>query len=125
MSGWQLLGFESFEDYGFQRFGYEKSRLHQLARAQEVQISLCTIVHRPIPESQLRPLSQIPAEIELSLTLEPMGSKRMRCRLVCVPRDTKISQKANSAPYPKSPPKNAKPSCLILFLEMVMLVTVY
>ncbi len=57
----KVLGYESFEEYGKKRFGYEKSRLYQLTNAAEVEQSLnSTIVEKPIKESHLRPLTAIP-----------------------------------------------------------------
>jgi hypothetical protein len=81
MSGWQLLGFESFEDYGLQRFGFEKAHLHRLAIAHEMQISLSPMGDKDIPERQLRPLSQIPAEERQAILSHPVfgnGNARYR-----------------------------------------------
>ena len=64
--------YTSFEHYGKDKFGYEKAQLHNLAKAYEVQISLSTLVDKEIPETHLRPLSQIPAEDRQSIWDEAM-----------------------------------------------------
>jgi hypothetical protein len=46
-------------------------------------MSLSTIVERPIPESQLRPLSQIPAEERQAILSHPVfGNGNARYRLL-------------------------------------------
>ena len=58
--------FKSFEQYGKERFGYEKSQLYRMADAYETQMRLgfSPIGEKEIPETHLRPLSQVPDDIK-------------------------------------------------------------
>ena len=60
-NGWKALGFTSFEEYGEKEWGYSRTYINRLAKAEEIQKSLSVpIGTSEIPESQLRPLSVIP-----------------------------------------------------------------
>lgn len=58
------LGYDSFEALGKAEFGYEKAYLHQLSNAAliEKSLNLSAIADYQIPETHLRPLTQIPEE---------------------------------------------------------------
>ena len=58
--------FKSFEQYGKERFGYEKSQIYRMADAYETQMKLgfSPIGEKEIPETHLRPLSQVPDDIK-------------------------------------------------------------
>ncbi len=58
--------FTSFEQYGKERFGYEKTALYQLVSAYEIQITLgfSAMAEKEIPERQLRHLSKAPDDIK-------------------------------------------------------------
>jgi hypothetical protein len=58
--------FTSFEQYGKERFGYEKTALYQLVSAYEIQITLgfSAMAEKEIPERQLRHLSKVPDDIK-------------------------------------------------------------
>lgn len=60
--GWMALGYHSFDEYGKAELGYEKSHLHRLANAAEIERSLEVPHGGQIPERQLRPLSSLSDE---------------------------------------------------------------
>lgn len=62
--GWKALGYASFEAWGESELGFSKPHLYRLASAAEVQANLKSLQLETtgIPESQLRPLAQLPAK---------------------------------------------------------------
>lgn len=62
--GWKALGYASFEEWGEAELGFSKPHLYRLASAAEVQANLKSLQLETngIPESQLRPLAQLPAQ---------------------------------------------------------------
>lgn len=64
--GWKALGYTSFEDYGEKRRGLAKAHLYRLASAAELQLQITAkkspIGDKPIPETQLRPLKEVPPD---------------------------------------------------------------
>ena len=62
--GWKALGYESFVEYGEKELNFASTHLYQLANAAEIalQIGYSAIAEKQPPESQLRPLSQVPED---------------------------------------------------------------
>jgi myosin heavy subunit len=62
--GWKALGFESWEQYGEKEWDYGKQYLYRLATASRIESIVSPIGEKEIPESQLRPLTQVPDDIK-------------------------------------------------------------
>ncbi len=62
--GWKALGYESWEQYGEKEWDYSRQHLHRLADAAKVQLIVSPIGDKQIPETHLRPLSQVPDDIK-------------------------------------------------------------
>ncbi len=65
-NGYLQLGYSSFKDYGEKELGYQENYMHKLVNAAEISLQIgfsqdCTIVQPP--ESQLRPLTQVPESV--------------------------------------------------------------
>jgi phage N-6-adenine-methyltransferase len=62
--GWRALGYGSWREYGQAEFGYSERRIYQLMNAAKVEANVCTNVQNdtPIPESHLRPLTNLEPE---------------------------------------------------------------
>ena len=62
--GWKALGYESFKEYGEKELGFVERHLYRLVDAAEIGIQIGTdqLVSQP-PESQLRPLTQVPEDL--------------------------------------------------------------
>lgn len=58
--GYLALGFSSFEEYGEKEWGYSRTYINRLAKAEEVQKTLTVPIGTELPESQLRELAKIP-----------------------------------------------------------------
>lgn len=60
--GWKALGYESFVEYGEKALNFASTHLYRLADAAEIalQIGFSPIGEQQPPESQLRPLAQVP-----------------------------------------------------------------
>ena len=60
--GWKALGYESFVEYGEKELNFASTHLYRLADAAEIalQIGFSPIGEKQPPESQLRPLAQVP-----------------------------------------------------------------
>lgn len=63
--GWKALGYESFVEYGEKELSFGSAYLYRLAEAAEIsmQIGYSPIGEKSPPESQLRPLTQVPEDI--------------------------------------------------------------
>ena len=61
---WKALGYESFVEYGEKELNFGSAYLYRLADAAEIslQIGFSPIGEKQPPESQLRPLAQVPEE---------------------------------------------------------------
>ncbi len=62
--GWKVLGYSSWEDYGEKEWGYGQQYLDRLATASRIESIITPIGVKQIPESQLRPLTQVPDDIK-------------------------------------------------------------
>lgn len=61
--GWKALGYESFDAYGRDELGYEKSHLYRLAETAEIERSIgFSPIGEKAKESQLRPLAPLSNE---------------------------------------------------------------
>lgn len=61
--GWKALGYESFDAYGRDELGYEKSHLYRLAETAEIERSIgFSPIGEKAKESQLRPLAPLSDE---------------------------------------------------------------
>lgn len=62
--GWKALGYESFVEYGEKELNFASTHLYRLADAAEIalQIGFSPIGEKQPPESQLRPLAQVPED---------------------------------------------------------------
>lgn len=62
--GWKALGYESFVEYGEKELNFASTHLYRLADAAEIalQIGFSPIGEKQPPESQIRPLTQVPEE---------------------------------------------------------------
>lgn len=73
--GWKALGYESFKEYGEKELGYQEAHIYRLVDAAEVslQIGYSPIGESaPPPESQLRPLTQVPEDERKAIWDEAM-----------------------------------------------------
>lgn len=61
---YKQLGYKTFDEFGKQQLGLEKTQLYAMAKAHEIQLSLgnSAIAEKVIPEGQLRELAAVPAE---------------------------------------------------------------
>ena len=62
--GWKVLGYSSWEEYGDKEWGYGQQYLYRLATASRIEAIVSPIGEKQIPESQLRPLAQVPDDIK-------------------------------------------------------------
>jgi hypothetical protein len=62
--GWKVLGYSSWEEYGEKEWDYGKQYLYRLATASRIESIVSPIGEKQIPESQLRPLTQVPDDIK-------------------------------------------------------------
>jgi hypothetical protein len=65
--GWLALGFESWEQYGEQEWGFTRQHLNRLATSAYIQNLVEPIGSEEIPESQLRPLTSVPDEAKIEI----------------------------------------------------------
>lgn len=61
---YKQLGYKTFDEFGKQQLGLEKTQLYAMAKAHEIQLSLgnSAIAEKVIPEGQLRELASVPEE---------------------------------------------------------------
>ncbi len=61
---YKQLGYKTFDEFGKQQLGLEKTQLYAMAKAHEIQLSLgnSAIAEKVIPEGQLRELASVPAK---------------------------------------------------------------
>ena len=62
--GWLALGYKSWEEYGEKEWDYGKRYLDRLATARRIESIVGPIGPKQIPESQLRPLTQVPDDVK-------------------------------------------------------------
>jgi hypothetical protein len=65
--GWLALGFESWEQYGEQEWGFTRQHLNRLATSAYIQNLVEPIGSEEIPESQLRPLTSVPDDAKIEI----------------------------------------------------------
>ena len=63
--GWKALGYESFVEYGEKELNIGSAYVYRLAESAEIslQIGFSPIGEKQPPESQLRPLTQVPESV--------------------------------------------------------------
>ena len=62
--GWLALGYTSWEEYGEKEWDYGKRYLDRLATARRIESIVGPIGPKQIPETHLRPLTQVPDDIK-------------------------------------------------------------
>ena len=72
--GWEALGYESWREYGQVEFGYSESRIYQLMDAAKVERNISTMVEKPIPERQLRPLTKLQPDEQIEVYQEALDT---------------------------------------------------
>jgi len=64
--GWRAVGYSSWRECAQVEFGLKQSRVYQLLESAEIERNISTIVEieGPIREGQLRPLTQLPPDVQ-------------------------------------------------------------
>jgi 23S rRNA pseudoU1915 N3-methylase RlmH len=65
--GWLALGFENWEQYGEQEWGFTRQHLNRLATSAYIQNLVEPIGSEEIPESHLRPLTSVPDDAKIEI----------------------------------------------------------
>ena len=65
--GWKALGFESWEQYGEQEWGFTRQHLNRLATAAYIQNIVEPLGSNEIAETHLRPLTSVPDDVKIKI----------------------------------------------------------
>jgi hypothetical protein len=65
--GWLALGFESWEQYGEQEWGFTRQHLNRLATSAYIQNLVEPLGSNEIAETHLRPLTSVPDDVKIEI----------------------------------------------------------